>query len=107
MLWITERYVDMAKRQTYEIVDWYETKFENDKLRALMRSLCATFGRVRSMWRDAPGGGRRQVGWTFEKRVAYPNTKDTYLREVWVEVSIGDPRQAAPEPLIVSPWIHS
>lgn len=103
MLWIKETYVDATKNQTYSIVDWYETKFRNDELRPLLRSLSKGFGRIRSMWRDKPGGGRQQVGWVFEKRVAYDDSKETYLREVWVEVSIGDPRQATPAPVIVSP----
>lgn len=109
MLWITEKYVDATKNQTYSVVDWYETRYEDDELQALMRSSCKEFGRIRSMWRDRPGGGRRQVGWIFEKRVPYEDAKgpkDTYLREVWIEVSVGDPRQATPAPVIVSPWLH-
>jgi hypothetical protein len=113
MLWITEKYVDATKGQIYSVVDWYETRYEDDGLQALMRSSCKTFGRIRSMWRDRPGGGRRQVGWVFERRVPYedarpdwPRKDRTYLREVWIEVSIGDPRQATPAPVIVSPWVE-
>lgn len=109
MLWITEKYVDVPKGQTYNVVNWYETRYKDDELQALMRFLCKAFGRIRSMWCDRPGGGRHQVGWVFEKRVPYEDAKgpkDTYLREVWVEVSIGDPRQATSAPVIVSPWVH-
>lgn len=109
MLWITEKYVDATKKQGCGVVDWYETRYEDDELQALMRSLCKALGRIRSMWRDRPGGGRQQVGWVFEKRVPYDDArgpKDTYLREVWVEVSIGDPRQPTPAPVIVSPWVE-
>jgi hypothetical protein len=107
MLWTKETYVDATKEQTYSIVDWYETRYEDGELQALMRSSCKVFGRIRSMWRDKPGGGRHQVGWVFEKRVAYEDCKETYLREVWIEVSIGDPRQATPAPVVVSPWKES
>jgi hypothetical protein len=111
MLWITEKYVDRNKGHVYSVVDWYETRFDDGQLRDLLRFCSKTFGRVRSMWRDKPGGGRAQVGWVFEKRVEYedvsktrPARERTYLRETWVEVSIGDPRQATPAPVVVSPW---
>jgi hypothetical protein len=111
MLWIKEDYVDATKGVRYGDSGWYETRFADDQLRPLFRSLAKEYGRVRSMWRDTPGGGRRQAGWVFEKRVEYedvpktrPARERTYLRETWVEVSIGDPRQATPAPVVVSPW---
>lgn len=111
MLWITEKYVDRNKAHLYSVVDWYETRYDDDQLRDLLRSCSKTLGRVRSMWRDKPNGGRHQVGWVFEKRVEHedarpgaPARERTYLREVWVEVSVGDPRQATPSPIVVSPW---
>lgn len=109
MLWITETYVDATKGGAYSVVDWYETRYKDDELRDLLRFSCKTYGRVRSMWRDKPGGGRHQVGWVFEKRVPYDDAKgpkDTYLREVWVEVSVGDPRQTTSVLVIVSPWVE-
>ncbi len=111
MLWIKEIYVDATKGVRYGDADWYETRFADNELRPLLRSLIKEYGRVRSMWRDKVGGGREQVGWVFEKRVEYedvskttPAKERTYLREVWVEVSIGDPRQATPAPVVTSPW---
>lgn len=104
MLWITEKYVDKDKNQLYSVVDWYETKFDDGQRRDLFKSCSKGFGRARAMWVDKPGGGRHQVGWVFEKRVQYEDSRGTYLREVWVEVSIGDPRQPAPAPIVVSPW---
>ena len=96
MLWIKESYVDATKGGRYSDVDWYETKFADNELRPMFKNLVKEFGRVRSMWRDKAGGGREQVGWVFEKRVEYddnrantPIKQRTYLREVWVEVSIG------------------
>ncbi len=109
MLWITEKYINRNKGHIYSNVDWHETQFDDSQLRDLLKSFSKTLGRVRSMWRDKPSGGRHQVGWVFEKRVEYedaPKTKParerTYLREVWVEVSVGDPRQAT----LVSPWMQ-
>ncbi len=104
MLWIKEIYVNATTNVRYGDAGWYETKFADNELRPMLKSLTKMLGRVRSMWRDKPGGGREQVGWVFEKRVSYDDSKDTYLREVWVEVSIGDPRQATPAPVVVSPW---
>ena len=113
MLWISEKYVDKSKGHVYSVVDWYETRFADNELRPMLKSMTKEFGRVRSMWRDKPGGGREQAGWVFEKRVEYddarlgaPAKERLYLREVWVEVSIGDPRQATPAPVVVSPWLH-
>lgn len=108
MLWITERYVNKDKKHTYDVVDWYETKFDDGQRRDLFKSCSKEFGRARAMWVDKPGGGRHQVGWVFEKRVQYEDTlykEHTYLREVWIEVSIGDPRQPTPAPVVVSPWV--
>ena len=104
MLWITEKYVNRDKKQLYSVVDWYETKFDDNQRRDLFKSCSKEFGRARAMWVDKPGGGRHQVGWVFEKRVQYEDSPDTYLREVWVEVSIEDPRQPTPAPVVVSPW---
>lgn len=111
MLWITEKYVDRNKGHIYNVVDWYETRFGDVELRGLFMGCVASLGRARSMWQDTPSGGRAQVGWVFEKRVEYddalqtaPVKERTYLREVWVEVSIGDPRQATLPPMVVSPW---
>lgn len=105
MLWITKKYVDRDKGHLYSVVDWYETKFDDNQRRALFKSLSKEFGRARAMWVDKPGGGGRvQAGWVFEKRVRYEDCKDTYLRETWVEVSIGDPRQPVPAPIVASPW---
>src|SRR3954471_22073401 len=102
MLWITEKYVDRDKNPIYSVVDWYETKFDNEQRRDLFKSCSKEFGRARAMWVDKPGGERLQVGWVFEKRVEYEDAQGrTYLREVWVEVSIGDPRQATPAPVVV------
>lgn len=105
MLWVTEKYVDRNKGHVYSVVDWYETRYDDSQRRDLFRSCAREFGRARAMWVDKPGGGRHQVGWVFEKRVKYDDApKTTYLREVWVEVSIGDPRQPTPAPIVVSPW---
>lgn len=113
MLWITEKYVNRNKSETYNVVNWYETKFEDNQLRDLMRSCSKAFGRPRSVWRDKPGGGkdRMQVGWVFEKSVEYNDISEAtpvkdriYLREVWVEVSIGNP-QREPAFNVVSPWV--
>lgn len=111
MLWITEKYVDKNKGRVYSEVDWYETRFADNELRPMLKSMTKEFGRVHSMWRDKPSGGREQVGWVFEKRVAYDDVSQTtpakerfYLREVRIEVSIGDPRQATPAPMVTSPW---
>lgn len=104
MLWIKEDYVNRDKGHIYDVVDWYETRFDVDQRRDLFESCSKEFGRARAMWVDKPGGGRHQVGWVFEKRVRYEDSSDTYLRETWIEVSIGDPRQPTLAPIVVSPW---
>lgn len=110
MLWITEKYVNEDKGYVYSVVDWYETRYDDNQRHDLFRSCSREFGRARTMWVDTSNGESHQVGWVFEKRVEYDDAKPgakerTYLREVWVEVSIGDPRQATPAPIVVSPWV--
>lgn len=111
MLWVREKHLNVDTAIVYNDTDWYESVFDDRQLRDLLKAMNQAFGRVRSVWKDKPGGGRHQVGWVFEKRVpiegapADTRRKDqTYLREVWVEVSIGNPRQTTSEPLVASPW---
>ena len=99
MLWVTERHIDMTTCQTYNVIDWYETRFNVSERRGLYASCAKEYGRAASMYRN-----NTQVGWVFERRVRYEDSQDAYLREVWIEVSIGDPRRPTPPPRVVSPW---
>lgn len=109
MLWITEKFLNADTCRVYHTTDWHETRFDRSELRALMKSLVKEYGWVSSVWREPPGGGeRRQVGWRFQRRTekegAPPGTrrKDlTFLREVYVEVSLGNPKALE---MPVSPW---
>lgn len=54
---------------------------------SLFRSLQEEWGRCRSkVYRDLPDGSAKQVGWFFESRQEYEDSRDTYLRGAWVEV---------------------
>jgi hypothetical protein len=58
-----------------------------DDLKSLFKTMRAEWGgRVKGMYRDMPDGETKQVGWVFESRQEYTDSRDTYLREAWVEV---------------------
>lgn len=59
----------------------------------LFRDMQQEFGRcIGKMYRDLADGGVIQVGWVFQKRMTYEDSRrpyterDFYTREVWVEV---------------------
>jgi hypothetical protein len=99
-LYVRETYIDATKHSGIGGEDWYEA-FTAD-LGRLYRDLQATWGRcISAMYR----GEGQKVGWVFQGREKYDDSKETYLREVWVEVSTVEPRKVwsyDPEP--VSPW---
>ena len=81
MLWITETFENETKGYIFGESDGYETF--TDDIGELYRDLRREYGgKVAKMYRD-PG---RQVGWVFSKRLAYEDSAETYVRNVWVEV---------------------
>lgn len=59
----------------------------------LFRDMQEEFGKcIGKMYRDLADGGAEQIGWVFQKRMTYEDSRrpysenDFYLREVWVEV---------------------
>lgn len=56
-----------------------------DDVSRLYRSLRSEYGRCTGhVYVDLRDGGVAAVGWAFLKRMQYEDSKDTYLRKVWV-----------------------
>lgn len=101
-LWVRETYLNATEHLGYGDSEWYET-FTRD-IGKLYRSLRKEYGgRVVTMYRDTDGPPVK-VGWVFTKRVRYEDTPDTYLREVWVEVSTTPVERLTTYTPHISPW---
>jgi len=89
MLQIHETYVDVGNDVIFGESGWYEP--HTDARRRLFHSLQEEFGRcISKVYRDELQVNGRMVavsiGWVFQKRDKYTDTKEVYLREVWVSV---------------------
>lgn len=97
--WTQETYINATEGYRYGGTDIYETRF--DSLGDLYRFVQKEFGRcISRMYIDVKPGaavleanrvwpvknGVQQVGWVFQGRARYEDSKDTYLKETWVHV---------------------
>lgn len=84
MLFVREIYINATEERMYSDSEVYESSFDNvgDLFRALQKEFGACTGK---MYIDT-NNGPKPIGWVFQKRVEYDFSKETYLREVWVEV---------------------
>lgn len=91
--WTKETHVNVDKGYRYYEGQWEEVL--EDSLGGLFRRLQSDHGRcVSKQYQDSVAGHPIQTGWVFEKRVGYDDRpREKYTREVWVRVSITQPRQ--------------
>jgi len=82
-IYIEEIFVDASEGYIFGRSTIYESGYNNpgDLFRELQREYGRCVGRV---YVDSPDGQAIPVGWSFIKRVRYPDSPPTYLREVWV-----------------------
>ena len=90
-LMIRETYVNRSQNYIFGNTDWY-TPYTEDKGK-LFRSLRSEYGsctsRIYQDYRlpEDPEGTyprTRTNGWVFSKHMKYEDSKDTYIREVWI-----------------------
>lgn len=83
-LYVEESYVNVTKGVRYGesgLIESFDTPGE------IYRACLGEYGRcIGRMYIDRTDGGVQHVGWVFQKRVKYDDSRDTYLREVWVSV---------------------
>lgn len=85
-LYVRESYVNATKGHRFGDSEWYESY--TDSKGQLYRSLVAEYGRcMGKVYVDRPGAPPLAIGWVFNKRMQYDDCRETYLREVWVEIS--------------------
>lgn len=83
MLVIRETSVNTTENCIFSESDWYEPYTNN--LGKLFKTMLKEYGRcVSKVYVNTPDGGADQIGWVFEKRAKYEDTKETYLQETWV-----------------------
>lgn len=95
-LWIKETHINETQGHQYYQGEWYEVRQES--IGELFRDLQKQWGRAESkMHRDRVGMAPQQIGWVFGKTVEYagdlPRANNRYHREVWVEVSLVEPKR--------------
>ena len=81
---IRETFVNATKGHRFSETGAYET-FTSDR-GELYRHLQREYGRCVSRMYVDTDRGAKPVGWVFQGRQQYDDTRETYLREVWVEV---------------------
>ena len=89
MIEIRETFINQTGGYSFGHSDWYKP-LTND-IGDLYRFLVKEFGRcISKMYIDRLQVNGRMAeihcGWVFAKRMKYEDSKDTYLREVWVSV---------------------
>jgi len=58
-----------------------------DNIGKLFRALQKEFGKcVSSMYIGKNNTDSQKIGWVFEKKMKYTDTKETYIQETWVEL---------------------
>lgn len=108
-LYVQESYVNETKGYRFGDSEWYETYTDN--IGRLFRDMQKEYGRcVSRMYVDKTDGRVIPIGWVFQKRMEYEDSHDTYVREVWVQVSrtpVETRHVTVTEPGPVSPWEES
>jgi hypothetical protein len=89
-LFISETHVNATKHHVVSEIEPYETWADVEQLGKLYKSLQSEYGRcISSMYIDHTDKVKTQkIGWVFLSRDTYEDTKETYLREVWISVFI-------------------
>ena len=89
-LFIKETYVNLTEGYSFGDSGGYFETWTHDKGK-LFKSLQQEYGRCASkVYVDQlQVNGQMaaiQVGWTFHKKMQYEDSKDTFIREVWVSI---------------------
>jgi hypothetical protein len=88
-LFAQETWIDATQHVGSGSSDVYET-FSDDP-GELFRAFQREYGRCTgSVFVDKDGTSRR-VGWVFQKRARYTDTKESYLMETWVTLHTREP----------------
>jgi hypothetical protein len=63
-----------------------------DNILQLFRTFQSEYGKcISKLYIDLPDSDAHPVGWIFEKRVKYSDSKETYLQQVWVTLHDDEP----------------
>jgi len=99
--WIRETFVNADQNCRFGEGEWMDSG--QTSLGSLYRSLRSEYGGCTGkQYIDRADGPPVQVGWVFRKRMKYEDSKDTYIREVWVAVSSTAPQLRVTN--ITWPW---
>lgn len=82
---IRETCVNLDKGYQYGDSSWYKPYFADWPRNKILRELIKEYGRCASKMYLDTNCGTKEVGYVFVKRCEYEDTRETYLRETWVE----------------------
>ena len=89
-LFIQETFINKTRNARIGETEVYQAF--TDEIGKLYRDLVREYGRCRGkVYIDRVARAPMAIGWTFEKRVKYDDSPETYLREVWVSVHSAKP----------------
>ena len=80
-LWAQEAWIDVDRNLRCGDTEVYETRYE--KPGDLFRSCQREYGRCTS---KVYVGDGHPIGWVFEKKKQYDDSKDTFILQTWVSV---------------------
>jgi len=87
---ISETYIDATRNLQVGSADPYGPF--TDDVGALFRSLSREYGRCTSrVYIDGPATEPMAIGWVFQKRREYDDTRETYLAETWIVLHEAQP----------------
>jgi hypothetical protein len=84
MIQVDEVYVNATRDTIFGESGKYEPFTDN--IKKLFRAYQQEFGRCISRVYIDTKTGTKPIGWVFQKRQQYTDSKDTYIREVWVTI---------------------
>ena len=90
---VQETFINATEGYRFGDSDVYET-WTNDRGK-LFRDMQREYGRCKGkVWIDRDGAAPLQVGWVFQKRMQYEDSREWYTREVWVTLHTAPPTRS-------------
>lgn len=84
-LYVKETFINKTGDYQYGESDIYETFTDNKG--QLFRSLVKEYGRCTGkVHLERNDGQTLTIGWVFEKRAKYSDSKETYIQQTWITV---------------------
>lgn len=91
-IWIQEQWINVTENYSCGETDVYETHFDLTQKGKLFESLKKQYGRCVSkvfIGKEKP----IHVGWVFQKRAPYEDSREKFLQETWITLHKDKPEK--------------